>query len=50
MGALKETLDEEQLETLKGHMKEQQERRRNFGGGRGPRSGGGRGSGDSGGF
>ena len=50
MGALTETLDEEQIETLKEHMKEQQERRRNFGGGRGPRSGGDGGGSGGGGF
>jgi len=50
MGALTETLDEEQIETLKEHIKEQQERRRNFGGGRGPRSGGDGGGSGGGGF
>ncbi len=50
MGALTETLDEEQIKTLKEHMKAQQERRRNFGGGRGSRGprGGGDGGGDGG--
>jgi hypothetical protein len=41
MGSLSEVLDEEQIETLKAHMKEQQERRSRFGGGGGPRGGGG---------
>ena len=43
MAALSETLEEEQIEALKTHMKEQQEQMRSrFGGrGRGPRGGGG---------
>jgi Spy/CpxP family protein refolding chaperone len=50
MGSLSEVLDEEQIETLKAHMKEQQERRSRFGGGGGPRGGGPRGGGGGGGF
>ena len=47
MGALSETLKEEQIEALKTHMKEQQEQMRSRfgGGGRGPRGGGGGGGG-----
>ena len=48
MTALTETLSEEQIEVLKTHMQEQQERRRNFGGRGGPR-GGPRGGGGGGG-
>ena len=52
MTALTEALSEEQIEVLKTHMQEQQERRRNFGGRGGPRGGGprGGGGGDGGGF
>ena len=49
MGALSEVLSEKQIETLKLHMKEQQERRGRFGGG-GPRRGGGGGGGGGDGF
>ena len=41
MGALSEVLEEEQIEGLKTHMKEQQERMRNRFRGGGPRGGGG---------
>ena len=52
MAALSETLEEEQIEALKTHMKEQQEQMRSrFGGrGRGPRGGGGGGGGGGDGF
>ncbi len=48
MGVLTEVLEKEQVEALKAHMQEQQERRRNFGGRGGPR-GGPRGGGGGGG-